>query len=719
MLVFNNSTKTPLSNTSNNYTIDGGSIPTIRYAGTLTSTNPTVLTAEQVASGELAYLANAGAGADLFFQKIGVDATPTVVPDGTNMVDKEADNTYVNLEQSPDIDTSGDPVRPGGNTDTPTAPELSVDQIPVPSFPKANVTKPAAGNVGKVSASYKPEGTAITNATEFANMVPNGKYYLANDITITATWNAGKAIDSTNFSKNLAFTGTFDGNGHKITTDVALFANLAGTVKNLTIEGSIKATKFHNAALAIYTTQSEVFVDNVYNKANVLGGKVCASMIAYSAGEADVRISNCRNDGNITGDSYLGGIIGYAEDKIVHVTNTVNCGNITSEKGTSDSYGAGIIGHFGGADAVGLSSVCKLEDCANYGDVSAVTGASAGMLAFVKGYASINRCVNYGNIVNRAGLAAGILGSGSDKADTTAMHIDSAKNFGNIASGQGAGGIVAKLGVSTVEDYFVYSLYRSENHGDVYVIDYEGTATTVYVGGIAGYAYGGSTANAFSYNVNTGDVHVDMTKSGKSAHVSAVLGYVNGAGFVFKNNINTGSVNTTGTVTTTTLVVYNKATGLTATANNFTVAAGNTPIAKIGTSTTIDNKFVKTVTADQLASGEITVAINQGLKESIAFQNLGQDKTPVFDNTHLEVIKNADGTYANKEKPVTPPASEDTTLPGGDVTTVTPDNNTTATPDNTTAATSNEKSCGGFAFAAQIVTVLGAALTVVVFKKKN
>ena len=45
MLVFNNSTKTPLSNTSNNYTIDGGSIPTIRYAGTLTSTNATVITA--------------------------------------------------------------------------------------------------------------------------------------------------------------------------------------------------------------------------------------------------------------------------------------------------------------------------------------------------------------------------------------------------------------------------------------------------------------------------------------------------------------------------------------------------------------------------------------------------------------------------------------------------------------------------------------------------
>lgn len=710
MLVYNSTDKSSLSNTSNNYTIDGGDIPTIRYAGTLTSTNATVITAEQVASGELAYLANAGAGADLFFQKIGTDAVPTVVPDGTNMVDIEGENTYTNLEQSPEIDTSGDPVRPGA-PDSPDAPEVPVDQIPTPNFPKASVTKPDAGNVGKVDANYKPEGTAVTNAAEFAAMVPNGNYYLANDITITATWNAGKAVSSNN-SENIAFTGIFDGNGNKITTDVALFANLGGTVKNLTIEGAIKATATHNAALAIRTVFAEVFIDNVYNKANVLGGKVCGSLIAYATDESDIRITSCRNDGNITGDSYLGGIIGFSEDKIVHIKDTVNCGNITSTKGTSDSYGAGIIGHFGGDAAVGLSSICKLENCANYGDVSAVTGYSAGMLAFVKGYANIISCTNYGNIVNGAGLAAGILGSCSGTKDTTAMHVDGAKNYGNIASGQGAGGIVAKLGASTVEDYYVYKLQRSENHGDVYVIAYSGTAATIYVGGIAGYAYGGESKNTLSYNVNTGDVHIDTTKTSKTSYVAGILGYVNGAVFVMKNNINAGTVNVTGNVSAATLVMYNKASGLSATAGNFTLACGNIAKANVASSTTVDDGLVKVVSADQLASGEITCAINQGLKENIAFQNLGQDKTPVFDNTHLEVIKNDDGTYANKEKPVvTPPTVEDTTTaPSDEVTTEAP-------ADTTTESTTNEKSCGGFAFAAQIVTILGAAITVVVFKK--
>ena len=96
------------------------------------------------------------------------------------------------------------------------------------------------------------------------------------------------------------------------------------------------------------------------------------------------------------------------------------------------------------------------------------------------------------------------------------------------------------------------------------------------------------------------------------------------------------------------------------------------------------------------------------------------------------------------EETTTTPVEETTTVPTDDVTTTSPaddvtttapadettapaDETTTAIPENTTKAPENttkapeepsKKSCGGFALAAQLVTILGAAVTVVIVKKK-
>ena len=61
------------------------------------------------------------------------------------------------------------------------------------------------------------EGTAITTADQFAAMDVDGKYYLANDITVSTTY-------------PVTFTGTIDGNGKTITTSVPLFADFSGTL---------------------------------------------------------------------------------------------------------------------------------------------------------------------------------------------------------------------------------------------------------------------------------------------------------------------------------------------------------------------------------------------------------------------------------------------------------------------------------------------------------
>ena len=117
----------------------------------------------------------------------------------------------------------------------------------------------SAVDFGKVEETYTPDAsaTAINSAEDFAAMTANGNYYLNADITVSATWNGGAAISAT-YAENTAFTGTFDGNGHTITTTVPLFATLSGTVKNLTIAGSVASlgitfdSNTCTAALAVY-----------------------------------------------------------------------------------------------------------------------------------------------------------------------------------------------------------------------------------------------------------------------------------------------------------------------------------------------------------------------------------------------------------------------------------------------------------------------------------
>ena len=90
--------------------------------------------------------------------------------------------------------------------------------------------------------------------------------------------------------------------------------------------------------------------------------------------------------------------------------------------------------------------------------------------------------------------------------------------------------------------------------------------------------------------------------------------------------------------------------------------------------------------------------------------------TPVEETTTAP----ADETTANvpSDETTTAPADE-TTAPADETTTAIPEN-TTKAPENTTKTPEEpaKKSCGGFALAAQLVTILGAAVTVVIVKKK-
>ena len=512
----------------------------------------------------------------------------------------------------------------------------------------------AEAKVGTVAADYKPEGTAITDAAGFAAMAADGIYYLANDITLDATWNAGVAVSST-YKENTAFTGTLDGNGKTITTSAPLFANLQGTVKNLTIAGAIDGGGL-NCGVVTMWTNGTLTVENVLNKATIVNGNTTGGILGYGATGTVATFKNCQNDADLIALSQIGGIAGYIQDDVVVIENCVNNGNLRT-----DNYGAGIIGRFG-RDAGALpDSVATITGCVNNGTVSSAKGQSAGILAYLVGGATISDCVNNGTIVNDTATSAGILGStrDPDKTKISGVLIKDCFNYAPVNGVTYVGGICGYLGRdANPHDGWNFRMENCGNFGNI-------TATgsgTMYVGGVSAYGWGGNVgsnglANGLFNCFNAGNIKVDNSGDDSvKAYVSGVIGYFNTSVYTLENCFNAGTI-TTNKTNLATLIGWNNrgegAEGVTADycKNNYSVASGDIPVFYNGPVS--ESVGCTVVTADQFASGEVAYLINEAAGATIYYQAIGTDKAPTLiaaeDGSNV-VEKKADGSFANPAK---------------------------------------------------------------------
>lgn len=218
---------------------------------------------------------------------------------------------------------------------------------------------------------------SISSAEEFAAMDAGGSYKLTKDITVTSPYTSD-------------FSGTFDGDGHKITLKIendegnkqALFSSVAasGTVKNVTTEGSVSAAKW---AAGIAATSAGT-IENCLNEAKISASgdyaagivsdmtagtvKSCGNTGAISgtgtssryvagiAGNSKGTVESCYNQGDIssqrTSRVYLGGIVGFLTTSSAKLGNSYNAGN-TSPKSASNS--GAVVGYISSAS---LSSAC-------------------------------------------------------------------------------------------------------------------------------------------------------------------------------------------------------------------------------------------------------------------------------------------------------------------------------------------------------------------------
>ncbi len=322
--------------------------------------------------------------------------------------------------------------------------------------------------VGTVAADYKPEGTAVATAEEFAAMKEDGQYYLSADITLSASY-AGE------------FKGTLDGAGHTVTISAPVFKTFSGTVKNLVIEavgGTISGGDGEDSYGALACLTNGMTAVNVLNKAAVYSGaNTVAGFVGRALGAAT--FENCTNDGAVTTTVGMpAGFVAYAHNVNLKFVDCANNGDVRNPVATTvvnvetknlDIAAGGFVAMNGNWSSNDLTVKSVFENCVNKGEVVgyAQVGGLAGCIMM---NATFTKCANYGKVYGSqqtANLAlddsntkhmgaycAGIIARGGNdtswaNGDKVGITVTDCTNYGDIISDRDqAGGIGSYMNTS-------------------------------------------------------------------------------------------------------------------------------------------------------------------------------------------------------------------------------------------------------------------------------
>ena len=354
---------------------------------------------------------------------------------------------------------------------------------------------------------YAASGTAIKTADDLKAMEnnPSGSYYLANDIEVPANLSLFTDYDH-------PFTGTLDGNGHKIKgytytsseewiDEVALFAwTKNATFKNLSMTDVNISLNQAGSVAALAAASENCKFSNISISGKITGKllRQAAGILAYNEGSS---MTSCKNSADITVTNAAEGcgIAGVA-GSCGTMKNCTNSGKINiSGKITQDGfYAAGV-----------ANSIDKATACRNSGAVTvSATGSGQQIeVCTAAGVAGkVNTAVSCGN-TGKVSMHATI--------KPTGPHM--------------IGGVFAHV---------VKSASKCYNKGTV---SYSGKSYRgVYVGGVSGEARKISQ----SYNKGSVTLKIPSAESAEQNKVGGVCGTVTD----MRNCYNTGTITATGVV---------------------------------------------------------------------------------------------------------------------------------------------------------------------------
>jgi RHS repeat-associated protein len=318
-----------------------------------------------------------------------------------------------------------------------------------------------------------------------------------------------------------AFTGTFDGNGHRISgfiinggsnSYIGLFGqiNAGGSVKNLGLEEFAVVSGSSNVG-GLAGCNNGGSVINCHSTGDVSGsGNNVGGLIGYYSGNS---INNCYSTGKVSGGSnYVGGLVGYYSSG----SSISSCYSTGAVSGSA-YYVGGLVGYYGGGN---------ISNCYSTGAVSG-SGSSpyywnCGYIGGLVGWndGSISNCYSTGTVSGSGNNVGGLVGynTGSIRncysSTGTVSGSSGPSNVGGLVGYNNGNGIISNC-------YSMDTVSGGSN----------------YVGGLVG-ENDGSISNCYS---STGTV------SG-SGNVGGLVGYNSGSGSSIENCSSTSQVSGNGQV---------------------------------------------------------------------------------------------------------------------------------------------------------------------------
>ena len=285
-------------------------------------------------------------------------------------------------------------------------------------------------------------------------------------------------------NSSYAYKDTFDGGGYTISglkidsTDQyqALFGYVkGGTIKNLTVVGSVTSSNKYTAGIVAYG--SPVTVKSCTNKVSVTAEKgYAAGVVAYAYTNSEVM--DCTNKGAIIGcGDFVGGIVGTGGG-IKTISNCFNHGSVTNE-GTPSGFA-----YCTGGIAGSVSSSSTVTRCGNTGVVTSTIKRTGGVVGGAAG--TISACFNTGTVTGIYGVG-GVAGSAIAKD----VKITDCYNTGDVicetpsasfkdTNAKGVGGIIGDPSSTSYTGIVLTNCYNAGTVRNNY------TAADVVVGGVIG-----------------------------------------------------------------------------------------------------------------------------------------------------------------------------------------------------------------------------------------
>ena len=288
--------------------------------------------------------------------------------------------------------------------------------------------------------------TALSSGNQSCNL--NAK--LTRDVSLGGhPWTAISPFVST--SEKKGYTGTFDGGNHTISglnpvgtlssnkyEGAGLFGYVytGGTVKDLTVAGTMTAVKYSGGIVAILaggTVENCVNNMNFTLHADTTDGYAIGGVVGYMTNYTDnsSTVTGCQNLGNITiGEKgrNVGGVVGCASNG----TGITNCANQGAVSG--GSYTGGVVGNGG----------VPVTACFNAGTVTATADYTGGIAGFTN--KEVASCYNTA-AVSGAGTKYGVGGLVGQLHSNYGGKIVSGLNTGAVtATGENVGSLVGARG---------------------------------------------------------------------------------------------------------------------------------------------------------------------------------------------------------------------------------------------------------------------------------